>query len=79
MDQMTSGLHVVGINLKTTQPRFFLNAIKMRIILELPTGDGQFQVFFILSLLFLFIGKYIFNELKHMTPLMEKLDAFTRL
>ena len=37
MAQMLSDLHGVGINLKTTQPRNFYNAIKTRIMIKLLT------------------------------------------
>ena len=79
MAQISSDLHGVGIKLKTTQPIIFYNVIKMCIVLELSTEDGQFQVLYILCLVFLSAGKYIFNQLQHLTSLMDKLDACTRL
>ena len=50
----------------------------MRIMPELSTEDGQLQVLFILFLVFMSAGKYIFNQPQPLTPLMDKLDAFTR-
>ena len=41
---MSSDLHGAGIKLKTTKPRIFYNYIKMRIMIEFSTEDGQFQV-----------------------------------
>ena len=58
MALISSGLHKVGTELKTTQPRIFYNYIKMQIMLKLSTKDGNFQVFFILSLEFLSAGNY---------------------
>ena len=63
MDQMSSDLHGVGIKLNTTQPRFFLNAINMRIMQESSTERGQFKVFLIILLVLLPSGKYIFDQL----------------
>ena len=51
----------------------------MQIILELSTEEGQFQVLFILFLVFLSVGKYIFKQIYPLTPLMEILYAFTNL
>ena len=48
MDQMSSDLHEVGINLKTKQPRIVYNATTTWIMIELSTEDGKFQVLFIL-------------------------------
>ena len=61
----------------TTQK--FYNAINMRIMIEFSTEDGQFQVLFMLSLVFISDWKYIFNHLWPLTPLVDKLDVFTRL
>ena len=63
MAQMSSDLHGMGTKLKTKQPNFFKNAINMRIMLELSTEDGQFQVLYILCLMLLYAGKYIFNQI----------------
>ena len=63
MAQISSDLHWVGIKLKTTQLRIFYTAIKMRIMLELPTENGQSQVLFVLCLVFLSSGKYRFDQL----------------
>ena len=76
---MSSGLHEVEIKLKTTQPRIFWNVINMHIMPELSTEDGQFWVLYILCLVFLSDGNYRFNQLYHLTPLVEKLDAYTNL
>ena len=43
MVQISSDLHVVGIKLKTTQPRIAYNVINMRIMLEVLTEDSQFH------------------------------------
>ena len=79
MDQISSGLHGSGIKLKTTQPIISWNIINMRIIPELSIEDGQYQVLYILCLVLLSSGKYRFNQLYNLTPLMEKLDACTNL
>ena len=79
MAQMSSDLPEVGIKFKTTQPRIFQNAIKMWILIELSTEGGQFQVFFILSLVFLDSRKYRLNQLQPMTQLMQKIYSFTSL
>ena len=79
MDQMSSGSHGVEIKLNTTQPKIVQNVIKMRIMLELSTEDGQFRVLFTLYLMLLYAGKYRFNQLQHMITLKEKLDACTKL
>ena len=63
IDQISSDLHVVGIKLNTSQPRVVYNDINMRIMIELSTKDGQFQLFFILYLVFLSDGKYILNQI----------------
>ena len=63
MAQISSDLHGVGIKLKTTQPIIFYNAIKMQIMLEFSTEDGQYQVFFILFLFFLSSRNYISKKL----------------
>ena len=51
----------------------------MRIMLEFSTEDGQFQVLYILCLVLLSPGNYILNQLYNLTPLMEKLDARTKM
>ena len=79
MDQMSSVLHVVGIKLNTTQPIIVWNFIKMRIMPELPTEDGQFRILYLLCLVLLSAVNYRFNQLYNLTPLMEKLDACTKL
>ena len=76
---MLSDLHGVGIKLKTTQLRVVWNTIKIRIVIEFSTEYGQFWVLFILSLVLLSSLNFRFNQLYPLTPLMEKLDAFTRL
>ena len=48
-------------------------------MLELSAEDGQFQVFFILCLVFPSAGDYSFNQLYPLTPLMEKLYACKKL
>ena len=58
---MSSDLHAVGINFKTTQPKIVYNDIKTRIIIELLTEGGHFQSLFILVLVFLPNGKQVFN------------------
>ena len=63
MAQIKSDLFGVVIKLNNTQPRTVLNATNMRIMLELSIEDGQCQVFFILCLVLLFSGEYIFNQL----------------
>ena len=47
----------------------------MHTMLELSTKEGQFKVLYILCFVLLSDWKYRFNQLYHMTPLMEKLDA----
>ena len=79
MDQILSYLHGVVIKWKTTQPIIVYNAIKMRIMLELLTEYGQFQVLFVLSLALLSAGKYGFNQLWPLTRPMDKLYACTSL
>ena len=79
MAQMSSYLHVLVIKLNTTLPIIVKNAIKMRIMLELSIDDGHFQVFLILCLLLLSSGKYRFNQLYPLTPLIDELDACTGL
>ena len=79
MAKILSDLHGVGIKLKTTQIRFFKNAINIQIMLESLTEDGQFQVLFTLYLMLLSAGKYRFNQIQPMTPLMDNLDKCTRL
>ena len=71
MVQISSDLHGVGINLKTTQPRIVYNTIKMGIVLEFSTEDGQFQVLFTLCLLLLSTVNYRFNQLYNLNLLME--------
>ena len=78
-DQMSSELHVVGINFNTTRPRIVYNSIKVRIMLELSTEDGHFQLFFILCLVLLSSRNYIFNQIYPLNPIMEKLDSCARL
>ena len=63
MAQISPYSHGVGIKLNTTRPRIFYNSIKMRIMLELPTEEGQFQLLFILSLVLLYAVNYIFNRI----------------
>ena len=53
MAQILSGLYGVGIKLRSAQPIIDYNSINMRIMQELFTEDGQFQVLFILSLVLL--------------------------
>ena len=79
MDQMSSGLNGAEIKFKTTQHRIVQNVIKMQIVLEFSTEDGQFRVLYILCLVLLYAGNYIFNQIQQFTPLMEKLDACTNL
>ena len=40
MAQISSDLHVVGIKLKTAQPRIMYNAINLQIMLEFSTEEG---------------------------------------
>ena len=63
MDQMSSGLHVVEIKLKTTQPKNVYNVIRMRIMLELSTEIGHFRVLFTIYLVLLSAVKYRFSQL----------------
>ena len=63
MDKMSSDLHGVVIKFNNTKPSIVYNNIKMRIMLDLSTEDGQFQVLFILCLEFLSVGNYRFNKL----------------
>ena len=79
MDQISPYLHGVGIKSNNTKPRIVQNATKKRIILELLTEDGWFQELFILFLVLKYLGKYRFNHMQPMTPLMDKLDAYKRL
>ena len=51
----------------------------MRIMLELLTEDGQFQVLLILFLALTYGGNYRLNHMWPLNPLMEKLDECTRL
>ena len=78
-DQMSSGLHRLEIKLKTTQHKISQNTIKMHIIPEFSTEDGQFRVLSIIYLVFISSGKYRFSQLQHLIPLMDKLDACTNL
>ena len=71
MSQQSSDLHGVVIKLNTTKPIIVYNAMKMRIILEFSAEDGQFQVFLILSFVLLSSGKYRFNQVYPLTPLMD--------
>ena len=57
MAQISSDLHGVGINLKHTKPSIFYSTIKMRIVIELLTEDGRFQLLFELFLVLPFSGK----------------------
>ena len=79
MDQISSYLHGLGIKLNTTQPIIVYNSIKMRIMIKLSLEESQFQVLFILSLVLLSSGKYRFNQIYPLTPLIYKLDACTML
>ena len=63
MDQISSGLHGVEIKLKIAQTRIVWNVIKMQIMPELSTEDGQFRVLYILCLVLLSAEKYRFNQL----------------
>ena len=51
----------------------------MRTIIELSTYNGQFKALFILYLAFLSDGKHRFNNMWNLNPLMDKLDARTRM
>ena len=63
MDKMSSGAYGVEIKLKTAQPKIAYNVIRMRIMLEFSTEDGQFHALFTLYLVLLSAGKYIFSLL----------------
>ena len=63
MDEMSSDLHGVEMKLRTTQPRIVWNVIKIQIMLELSTEDGQFRVLYILCLVLLSDGKYRFDQI----------------
>ena len=79
MAQMLSDLHGARIKWNTTYPRIFQNTTQMKIVLEVSTEDGQFQVLFILSLAFLNAGQYRSNHMWPLNPLMERLDACTNM
>ena len=79
IDQISSDLHGVIIKFKTKQPRTVHNAIKMQIMLEFSTEDGQFQVLFILCLVLLSSGKYRFNQVYPLTKLVEIFYACTSI
>ena len=79
MDQISSGLHGVDIKLKTIQQKIAQNVIKMHIMSEFSTEDGQFRVLSTLYLVLLSAGNYRFGQLQHLTPLMEKVDALTNM
>ena len=48
-------------------------------MLEFSTEGSPFQVFFIIFLVLLSDGNYIFNQIQPLTPLVDKLYACTRL
>ena len=79
MAQMSSYLHGVGSKLKTKQPRIVKNVIKSRIVLYLLTEEVKSQVLLMLVLTLQSTGDYIFNQLYHMTALVDKLNACTRM
>ena len=79
MDQMSSGLHGVEIELNTTQKQIAYNVINMQTMPEFSTEDGQFCLLSILYLVLLSAGKYRFRQLYHLPPLKEKLYACTKL
>ena len=79
MDQISSDLHRVGIKFNTTQTRIVWNVIKIQIMPELSTEDGQFWLLYILCLVLLFSIKYLFNQLYNMTTVMGKLVASKNL
>ena len=64
MTQMLSELHGAGIKLKNKQPIFLWNTTNMRMMLELSTEYGQFQVLLILPLVFMSSGKYILKQIR---------------
>ena len=78
-DQISTGLHSVGIKLNTTQPRIVYNDTNMRIMIELSIEEGCSQVLYIPCLVLLSAGKYRFNQIQPLTPLIYKLDACKRL
>ena len=78
-NQISSGLHGLGIKFKTTQPIIVQNFLKMQIMLEFSTEEGQFHVLYILCLVFLSAVNYRFNQIQHLNPLIDKLDACKNL
>ena len=79
MDQISSDLHEEGIKQNTTQPIIVQNDINMRFMIDFLTEDGQFQALFILFSALLPTGKYRFNHMQPLTPLIYKLHTCTRL
>ena len=70
MDQMTSDLHGVVIKLKTVNSRIVYNTTQARIMQEVLTEDGTFQILFTLFLELQSSGKYGYNRLWPLDPLM---------
>ena len=79
MTQISTDIHVLGVNLNNKQPRIVYYSIQMQIMLKLLTEDGQLQLLFIILLALLSAINYISNQMWPLTPIMYNLYACTRL